>query len=157
LLILPQSRKERVGDSLPRSRLSFQLLGSVERQDPDNKCLSVCSTLLISVCLQSSEQNVVLTGAISGRVTDASGAVVPGASPVLQNQNTGVQQSTATNRKGLYRFAALVPGTYSVTASLMGFRNVEALVRVQVGNTTLQDVKLEAGATGETIRVLGLR
>jgi len=73
---------------------------------------------------------------------------------VLRNLNTGVQQSTATNRNGLYRFAALVPGTYSVTASPKGFRDIEALVRVRVGNTTLQDVKLRAGATGETIRVL---
>jgi hypothetical protein len=121
---------------------------------PTTNRLSVCGTLLISVCLQLSAQNVVLKGAISGRVTDASAAVVPGASLVLQNLNTGVQQSTATNRNGLYRFAALVPGTYSITASLKGFRDVEALVRVQVGNTTLQDVKLQAGATGETIRVL---
>ena len=73
---------------------------------------------------------------------------------MLRNLNTGVQQSTATNRNGLYRFAALVPGTYSVTASPKGFRDIEALVRVRVGNTTLQDVKLRAGATGETIRVL---
>jgi hypothetical protein len=117
--------------------------------------LSVCGVLLILMCcLQLFAQNVVLTGAISGRVTDASGAVVPGASLVLRNLNTGVQQSAATNRNGLYRFAALVPGTYSVTASLKGFHDVEALVRVQVGNTTLQDVKLRAGATGETIRVL---
>ena len=122
---------------------------------PTTNRLSICGALLILVCcLQLSAQNVVLTGAISGRVTDASGAVVPEASLVLQNLNTGVQQSTATNRNGLYRFAALVPGTYSVMASFKGFRDVEALVRVQVGNTTLQDVKLQTGATGETIRVL---
>jgi Carboxypeptidase regulatory-like domain/TonB dependent receptor len=122
---------------------------------PTTDRLSVWGTLLIlGCCLQLSAQNVVLTGAISGRVTDASGAVVPRASLVLQNLNTGVQQSTATNRKGLYRFAALMPGTYSVTASLEGFRDAEALVRVQVGNTALQDVKLQAGASGETVKVV---
>ena len=122
---------------------------------PRTKRVSVYGILLISVCsLQLSAQNVVLTGAISGRVTDPSGAVVPGVSLVLQNLNTGVEQSTATNRSGLYRFAALMPGTYSVTASLKGFRDREALLRVQVGNTTLHDVKLRAGATGETIRVI---
>jgi len=74
---------------------------------PTTNRLSVCGTLLISVCcLQLSAQNVVLTGAISGRVTDASGAVVSGASLILQNLNTGVQQSTATNRNGLYRLGA---------------------------------------------------
>lgn len=121
---------------------------------PTTNRLSICILLILLCRLQLSAQNVVLTGAISGRVTDGSGAVVPGASLVLRNLNTGVQQSTATNRNGLYRFAALVPGTYSVTASPKGFRDIEALVRVRVGNTTLQDVKLRAGATGETIRVL---
>lgn len=98
-------------------------------------------------------QNVVLTGAISGRVTDASGAVVAGASVVVGNLATGVQQRGQTNRDGLYHFSALVPGTYSVTAAAKGFRDVEALVRVLVGNTTSQDIHLRTGSGGETIHV----
>lgn len=100
-------------------------------------------------------QNVVLTGAISGRVTDVSGAVVPGASIIVQNLGTSVQETAVTNHAGLYQFPALMPGTYSVTASVKGFRDVEALVRVLVGNTTLQDLKLQVGAGGETVKVVG--
>ena len=100
-------------------------------------------------------QNVVLRGAISGRVTDASGAIVPGASIVLHNLATGVEQATETSNAGLYQFPALIPGTYSVTASLKGFRGVEALVRVLVGNTTSQDIKLQVGAGVDTVRVVG--
>src|ERR1700747_3461597 len=113
----------------------------LNRRIPSASDLWVCSALLISLfCLQLSAQNVVLTGAISGRVTDASGAVVTGAALVLQNLNTGVKQSTATNRNGLYRFAALMPGTYSVTASAKGFRDIASLVNVLVGNDAVQNL-----------------
>ncbi len=107
----------------------------------------------LATCPASTAQNVVLTGAISGRVTDPSGAVVPGAPVVLRSLATGVEQSGATNRTGFYRFSALMPGTYSVTVSVQGFRDVVALVRILVGNTTIQDIKLEVGAKGDTSTV----
>jgi Carboxypeptidase regulatory-like domain/TonB dependent receptor len=100
-------------------------------------------------------QNVVLTGAISGRVTDASGAVVREASLVVRNLGTGVEQKAATNRVGLYQFPSLMPGTYSLTARSKGFHDVEALLRVVVGNTTLQDLKLQVGAGGDVVKVTG--
>jgi hypothetical protein len=101
-----------------------------------------------------SAQNVILTGAISGRVTDASGAIVREASVVVRNLGTAVEQTTTTNRNGLYQFPSLMPGTYSVTASTKGFRDVEALVRVVVGSTTLQDLKLlHVGASAESVKV----
>jgi hypothetical protein len=111
--------------------------------------------VVLASCLCLSAQNVVLTGAISGRVTDPAGAIVQKASLILRNLATGVEQSAETNRAGLYQFSALMPGTYSVTASVKGFRDLEALVRVQVGNTTLQDVKLQVGPSPETVRVVG--
>jgi hypothetical protein len=98
-------------------------------------------------------QNVVLTGAISGRVTDRSGALLPGASVSVRNLGTGVQQSSATNRAGLYEFPSLIPGNYSVTATVKGFRDREALVQVLVGNTTVQDFHLQVGAGTETVSV----
>jgi len=100
-------------------------------------------------------QNVVLTGALSGRVTDQSGAVVPGVSVVVRNLATGVQQSAETNHAGLYWFPAVLPGSYSVHANLKGFREVEALVRVQVGNSTSQDIKLQVGPSADAIKIIG--
>ena len=47
------------------------------------------------------------------------------------------------------------PGSYSITASLKGFRDVQALVQVLVGNTTSQDIKLQVGASGDTVKVSG--
>src|SRR5208282_2199051 len=99
--------------------------------------------LLLASCPSLSAQNVVLTGSLSGRVSDPSGAIVPGATIMVRSLATGVQQTSVTNHAGLYRFPALMPGTYSVTASPQGFRDIQVLVRVQVGNTTSQDIKLQ--------------
>ncbi|MGA7648206.1 MAG: carboxypeptidase regulatory-like domain-containing protein, partial [Terriglobales bacterium] len=100
-------------------------------------------------------QNVVLTGSLGGRVTDSSGALVPGASVVVRNLATGVEQTADTNHDGLYRFPVVMPGTYSITASLKGFRDVQVLVRVLVGNTTSQDIRLQVGASADTVKVIG--
>jgi hypothetical protein len=100
-------------------------------------------------------QNVVTSGSLSGRVTDQTGAVVAGASVAVQSLGTGVQQSAETSHSGLYRFPVLTPGTYTITASRNGFRDVQALARVRVGNTTSQDIKLQVGASGDTVKVIG--
>jgi hypothetical protein len=117
------------------------------------RCAVLVGVLLMSAGSLSSAQNVVLTGAISGRVTDESLAVIPGTTLILRNLGTGVEQSTQTNHTGLYLFPALIPGNYSVTASLKGFRDAQVLVRVLVGNTTLQDFKLKVGTGTDTVQV----
>jgi len=111
--------------------------------------------LVLPSCLLLTAQNVVLTGVMSGRLSDEGGAVIPGASVVVQNLATGTQQSTLTNHAGLYQFPALMPGTYSIAASHEGFRDVQVLARVFVGNTTLQDIKLRVGARPDTVKVIG--
>ena len=106
------------------------------------------------LCASLLGQNVVLTGTISGRVVDASGAVVQEATVVVRNLGTGVQLSALSNRNGLYQFPALRPGTYSVTTSVQGFRDVSALVRVTLGNNTVQDIRLQPGASTEAVKVV---
>ena len=126
-----------------------------ERTLPMTHRLALCSVLVVLVnCVLLSAQNVVLTGSLSGRVTDPSGAVLPGTSVVLRNLATGVNQSAEANHAGLYRFPVVVPGNYSITASLKGFRNVQVLARVLVGNTTSQDIKLQVGTSTDTVRVI---
>ncbi|MGA7929551.1 MAG: carboxypeptidase regulatory-like domain-containing protein [Candidatus Sulfotelmatobacter sp.] len=120
-----------------------------------SRLLQSSAMAVLASCLSLSAQNVVSTGALGGQVTDPSGAVVAGASVVVRNLATGVQQSAETNRHGFYRFPALMPGAYSVTASLKGFREVQALVQVRVGNAMLQDIKLQVGAGADTVRVTG--
>ncbi len=130
-------------------RLSAKTLSLANR-------LALCSLLIVSAtCSSLTAQNVVLTGSLSGRVTDQSGAVVPGASVIVENLETGVKKSAETNHAGLYRFPVLMPGSYSIRASFKGFRDVQVLVRVLVGNTTSQDIKLQVGASADTVKIIG--
>jgi hypothetical protein len=129
---------------IPRRRRMFSLLQAIGSM-----------VIILASCLALTAQNVVLTGSLGGRVTDASGAVVPGASVVVRNLATGVEQRAETNHDGLYRFPVVMPGTYSVNANRKGFRDVQTLVRVLVGNTTSQDIRMQVGASADTVKVIG--
>jgi hypothetical protein len=98
-------------------------------------------------------QNVILTGGISGRVTDTSGAVMPAAVVVVRNVDKGVERKTMSGHSGLYQFPVLMPGTYSMTASLKGFREKNVLVRISVGHTTSQDLTLEVATSQDIVNV----
>jgi len=123
---------------------------------PLANCLTIGWVLaVLASCGSLSAQNVVLTGALSGRIFDPSGAAVSGASVVVENLATGVEQSVVTSHAGLYQLPVLMPGTYSITASLKGFRDIQVLARVLVGNTTVEDIKLPVGAGGDKVQVIG--
>jgi len=93
-------------------------------------------------------------GSLSGRVTDASGAPLPGVTITATNGATGFNRSVVTESDGTYRFQSLPVGTYDVTADLAGFgslttRNVE--VNVAVDRTL--NVSLKQAAVKEQITV----
>src|SRR5262249_53130659 len=96
------------------------------------------------------------TGAISGSVTDASGAVVPGATVVAINETTGFQRTTAVGSAGEYTIVGLQPGSYTVTAERTGFKKftLRGLV-LQVDQNARVDVRFEVGAVTEIVEVVG--
>ena len=63
-------------------------------------------------------------GAISGRILDSSGAVVPSATVTITNKATGVAVTTPVDADGEYQVLTLIPGTYSVKATAAGFESV---------------------------------
>ena len=89
-------------------------------------------------------------------VTDDTGAALPGVTVTLKGPSIVGQQTRPTNEKGFYRFAALPPGTYSVTYSLTGFgtMNREGL-RVAVGSTVEENVNLKVSTRAEEVTVTG--
>jgi hypothetical protein len=62
-----------------------------------------------------------ITGSISGIVTDPAGAVIPGASIIAVNTETGIQHTTETNAEGFYSFPALPIRHYEVRIKASGF------------------------------------
>ncbi len=96
------------------------------------------------------------TGQISGRVTDSTGAVVPGVDVTLTRTDTGVARSAVTNETGAYAFPSLNPGPYRLQASLQGFRTfAQSDIVLQVGANLVIDPALEVGELGETVEVRG--
>jgi len=57
------------------------------------------------------------TGQILGTIMDSTGAVVPGANVVLEDQLKGTTQSAVSNDAGIYTFSYLNSGTYRVTVT----------------------------------------
>ncbi len=96
-------------------------------------------------------------GAIGGTVVDASEAVLPGVTVALSNPGTiGGNQEVVTDDRGAYQFTRLVPGRYSVRATLTGFRPaVQENVVVNADATARVDLKLEVGALNESLVVSG--
>src|SRR5439155_124353 len=94
------------------------------------------------------------TGALTGTVKDATGAVIPGVTVTLTSTDTNQTRSTITGEEGSYRFALLPPGTYGVRFSIPGFKTSEvSLVTVRVTETLVLDRALEVGAPSEQVTV----
>lgn len=95
------------------------------------------------------------SGEISGRVVDASGAVVPGAQITLMNEETGTRQTAPTNGAGLFVFPSLLPGTYAVSVQSAGFKTYEKRDLHLTASQRLSsgDLKLEVGAATQTVNV----
>jgi outer membrane receptor protein involved in Fe transport len=111
--------------------------------------LAVClATLSMPVHAQS-----LISGDVTGTVTDASGAVVPSAVVTLKSSDTGATQTASTNASGSYRFTLLKPGHYVVSVSLTGFRTAERTVDVAVGQIAAANLTLEVGAASQTVEV----
>ena len=91
-------------------------------------------------------------GAINGTVTDASGAVVTGATVKATNTATAVALTTVTTSDGQFGFQDLPLGTYKVEVTMTGFRSVAVdNVAVTAGGMYTLALKLTPGATGTTV------
>lgn len=119
------------------------------------KRLSSNAILLIGLSLAAGSAAFAQTGQITGRVADASGAVVAGASVKVKNAGTNVERTTVSNDSGLYTVPLLGPGRYNVAAEKPGFKlatltNVDLAVdqRLEVNFT------LEIGSVSEKIDVV---
>ena len=94
------------------------------------------------------------TGQISGRVTDSSGAVLPGVTITVTQTDTGLVRSVVSNETGVYAVPSLPVGPYRVEATLTGFRTfVQTGITLQVNANLVVDAVLPLGELNETITV----
>jgi hypothetical protein len=91
-------------------------------------------------------------GAISGTVTDASGAVIAKAQVTVTNNATDAVRTSVTNSRGEYSISQLLPSTYTVTITAEGFASATQGVAVTVGSTNNVSAKLAvAGGTTQVV------
>jgi Carboxypeptidase regulatory-like domain/TonB-dependent Receptor Plug Domain len=91
---------------------------------------------------------------LTGTVTDASGAVLPGATVAITNKQTGKVFTAVTGADGVYRVLDLEPGRYTVKFELSGFATTEFPdVNLLLGKTIAVDSSLTVGGVSEAISV----
>ena len=93
-------------------------------------------------------------GTLTGRVVDASGAVMPGVEVRVTNIATNVTLSAKTNESGSFNLPYLLPGDYRVIAEIAGFKRfVQDGVQVRVSETVDLNITMEVGTVSESVEV----
>jgi len=118
--------------------------------------LALAAGLLVLVCTPVVSRGQVV-GAITGIVTDSSGAVIPNAKVTITNTGTGVEARTLeTNASGIYTAEGLPVGTYMVAVEATGFqRSVQSNITLNVADRLGINFSLKVGAVTQTIEVTG--
>ncbi len=94
-------------------------------------------------------------GGLRGQVQDQQG-VIPGAEVVLTNEETGSARTVVSNEVGEYALPSVLPGSYTVSVSLPGFKTGERKnLRIGTQQTVVADFTLEVGTISEQIVVTG--
>src|SRR5262249_13231065 len=120
----------------------------------------VLLTAVVSLCLLSAERLRAQTSnaSVGGFVQDATHAFMPGATITAANTQTGVLATVLTNETGTYNFPSLLPGTYKLSAELVGFRpHIYNEVQLGAGVTARYNFTLEVGAVTSAVEVTAER
>ena len=112
-------------------------------------------TLALAIILTAATASAQLaTAELNGRVTDTSGAVLPGVTVTATQTATGLVRTTVTDENGGYILSNLPTGPYRLEVALQGFRTyVQTGLVLQVGATPTINAALELGSLEETVTV----
>lgn len=124
---------------------------------------SVFSTMLAVVLVAATSTPVAAQGGgasttatMQGRVTDSSGAVLPGVTVTATSPSMIGEQAQVTNENGSYRFPAVPPGTYQLRFELPGFNTVARTdIQLTLGFTATINAEMSVATLQETVTVTG--
>jgi Carboxypeptidase regulatory-like domain/TonB dependent receptor len=110
----------------------------------------LCAVLLCSLCVAAWAQQP--AAALSGVVTDPTGAGISGASVRVRQKSTGIERETTTNEEGMYVFPNLAAGEYELKAEARNFaQRVEVTVLLRVGQNATLNFSLHPSGPTETV------
>ncbi len=93
-------------------------------------------------------------GTLLGKVTDATGAVMPGVEVRVTNAETGVTLTAVTNESGNFNIPFILPAVYKVTAEMPGFKGyARDGVQIRVGQAVELSIPMEVGEINQTVNV----
>src|ERR1041385_4750543 len=108
----------------------------------------------LAILLVAGVQAQTAVSTIVGTVVDPTGAIVPNASVVARNVDTGIERTTKTTTEGFYRFDSLPPGVYDVHIEATGFAKADVKgIKLQVGERRDVNVNLIISDVTENIEV----
>ena len=111
------------------------------------------AAMLLTILPESILAQSVVSGDVTGTITDPSGAVVPNATVTITNPLTKETKTTTTNGAGVYRLALIKPGNYTLSVTSGGFQTTTRNILVTVGQVTRADAALTVGAATQTVEV----
>src|SRR5262250_1923569 len=114
-----------------------------------------CALAVISVVVILSAQPALAQGTadLLGRVTDSSGAVLPGVMVTAENVATNVGRTTITSETGDYTFNLLPIGAYTVKIELAGFRTYTTRITLATGDRARVDAQMQVGEVSQSVEV----
>jgi hypothetical protein len=116
-----------------------------------NLAITVIALGLATCCVNAMAQSG--AGSIEGRVTDSTGAIMPGASIHVVNQATGVNADAKANGAGYYQVPGLFTGTYTVSVTATGMETYQKTVQLLVGQNAAINFSLRAGSVTQKVEV----
>jgi hypothetical protein len=112
------------------------------------------AVVLAATTLSSTAAAQALYGSITGSIADGTGAAVPGASVSIKNEATGLELTAVTNETGTYTIRNITGGTYTLRATLQGFKEfVQTGIPITAGGIVRINGRLEIGTLSESVTV----
>ena len=133
----------------------FVMMMSFRRSSWGDRCAMTLLTFLLVICTVGPKaQAQVLYGSLTGSVTDASNAPVPGAKVEATNVGTGIVTPAVTDTRGVYLINDIQPGMYRLTISAQGFATVvQENVQVDINTERRTDVQLQLAQVKQQVTV----
>ncbi|HEU0106651.1 MAG TPA: carboxypeptidase regulatory-like domain-containing protein, partial [Vicinamibacteria bacterium] len=114
----------------------------------------LCLLAIVLLGASAHAQSQATTGEVNGRVTDAQGGVLPGATVTLTNPANGHARTVTTGAEGYYVAPLLPPAAYDASFEMSGLQTVKRKANVTVGSSITLNVSLGVGGVKEEVTVV---
>ena len=122
-----------------------------------HRWMCISATVLLTFLFAAAPARAQLTtGTITGTVTDATGAALPGVAVTVTNTSTGLSRTVITNASGRYEAPSLPSGPYELSTAMQGFGSVlRKGIQLAVGQNALIDLTLPLATVQQEVVVTG--